>query len=146
MRKWVLISAVLLPACLFALGASQWPQATEVPDNELTAFPCQMICLDENDNGETINLRNGSFLHVNLVANLSTGYYWYLEELDQDIVAHYCETCVPIPPEMLGSPCDSKWFFQAKNEGETVLVLKYYRIWEGPAQAIKTFRVRLVVQ
>jgi len=104
-----------------------------------------ILCLDEDNDGQTIFLRSGMFVHLNLIANPSTGYYWYLEELNEDVVVSYCETCIPIPPVMEGSPCKNKWFFEAVGPGFTRMILKYYRSWEGESSAINTLTVRFVV-
>jgi inhibitor of cysteine peptidase len=106
---------------------------------------CGIVCLDESDDGQTIHLRLDELVLVRLESNPSTGYDWHLEELDNEIVQSLCSAWVSDNPGLLGSPGDRMWFFQAESTGVTDLVLKYYRIWEGPDTAIKTFQLRFVV-
>ena len=150
MRRCTIIASILVLCCSVAFAVSAEPESIEIIDHEIAdpgVFPsrCRIVCLDEGSDGETIFLRRGWFVHVKLLATISTGYYWYLEALNEDVVTSYCETCISVPPVMPGSPCESKWFFQAKGRGVTDMVLKYYRLWEGPESAVNTFTVRFVV-
>ena len=81
---------------------------------------------------------------VVLVTNASTGYAWHQEKLDEDVLRSLCSGSVRQSP-LLGSPSDLKWFFEAAEPGETELVLKYYRSWEGPASAVDSFTLNVVV-
>ncbi len=114
-------------------------------DDQQAPLKSLIICLDEASDGQTIFLKRGWFVHVNLMSTPSTGYEWFLEDLNEDIVDFYCKTSVAIPPVMPGSPSESKWFFEAMEGGFTRMVLKYYRSWEGPESAASTLTVLLVV-
>ena len=124
------------------LSATALDEITE-PSPQLAG--CGIVCLDESDDGQTIHLRQGELVLARLRSNPSTGYDWHLEELDAEVVRSLCSAFVPDHPDLLGSAGDGMWFFQAESTGTTDLVLKYYRIWEGPDTAIKTFHLRFVV-
>ena len=141
MKKIVLWSAV----AFFCLALPHAGISGEAAPDTASARWSGILRIDGDNDGQTIFLRRGHFVNLNLIANPSTGYSWNLETLDEDVVASYCETCIPIPPVMEGSPCDNKWFFEAVGPGRTSMVLKYYRVWEGPSSTLDTFSVRFIV-
>jgi predicted secreted protein len=105
---------------------------------------CRIVCLSGQDNGSSIELSTGAFVHLLLVTNWSTGYQWHVEELDDQVFRSLCYASIPQSP-LIGSASDLKWFFEAVGPGETDLVLKYYRPWEGPASAVNSFSLHVVV-
>lgn len=140
--KKIALWSIIVVFC-FALPHGAFSDATI--DDQTTTSKSLIICLDEDSDGQTIFLMRGWFVHVNLMSTPSTGYDWFLEELNEDVVDFYCETSVAIPPVMPGSPSESKWFFEAVDTGFTRMVLKYYRSWDGPGTAVRTLTVRFVV-
>jgi predicted secreted protein len=142
-RNTVALASLLSLLVLFSFASAGLREEIAEVDYRPTA--CGLICLDEYDNGQTIHLRRGELVLVRLRSNPSTGNNWHLEELDTDVVLPLCRAFVPDNPDLLGSPGDLKWFFQAESRGETDLILKYYRIWEGPHSASRTLRLRFVV-
>jgi hypothetical protein len=38
-----------------------------------------------------------------------------------------------------------KWFFDSANLGETTMILRYYRTWEGPEEGSPTLTLHIVV-
>lgn len=47
--------------------------------------------------------------------------------------------------DLWGSPGKVHWFLQALEQGETTLVLDYYRLSQGPGSATGSFLVHIVV-
>jgi predicted secreted protein len=106
---------------------------------------CRIVCVTQEDNGSTIELEPGDFVHLLLVTNTSTGFAWHIEQLDDQVFRSLCHASIPQGP-LMGAPSDLKWFFDAVGPGETDLVLKYYRIWDGSASAIDTFLMHVIVE
>jgi predicted secreted protein len=102
-------------------------------------------CLTEEDDGRTIHIRSGHLINLCLNGNPSTGYSWNLEELDQEMVRPLCKASIPSNTGLLGAPEELKWFFQAASIGETTMVLRYYRTWEGPDTESPTLTLHVVV-
>ena len=141
-NKGVLVPLLL---CLIVCPVASAESLQEVAAVGHQSTACGIVCLDEYDDGQTIHLRRGELVLVRLRSNPSTGNDWHLEELDAGVVQSLCHAFVPDDPDLFGSPGDLKWFFQAESAGTTELVLKYYRVWEGPQSASKTLRLRFVV-
>jgi inhibitor of cysteine peptidase len=103
-----------------------------------------IIYLNEYSDGSKVVMGLGDYLFVDLPTNPSTGYDWHLEELDQGIVAFRGKYYYGFSG-LYGSPCRVVWQFQAVSLGATKLVMKYYRIWEGPGSAIDTYILGITV-
>ena len=129
---------VVLSIAVLALAVAASAQVQHVPE-------CRITCLDEGDDGDTVHLRVGEFVHVLLGGNPSTGFDWLLEGLDQDVVRSLSRSFTPDRPDLLGSVGVYRWFFMSETRGEMDLVLAYYRPWEGPGSAETTVTVHLVV-
>jgi predicted secreted protein len=104
----------------------------------------RFVYLDENDDGSNVIAPHNYYILVDLPTNPSTGYDWHLEELDQRIVAFRGKFYYGFSG-LYGSPCRVIWLFETLDYGETNLVLKYYRIWEGPESAIDTYTLHIKV-
>lgn len=104
----------------------------------------KLIYLDEHDDGSNIEAHLGNYIAVDLPTNPSTGYAWHLETLDQKVVALRGKYYYGFSG-LFGSPGREVWLFEAIGWGKTNLVLKYYRIWEGPGSAIDTYTLHIMV-
>jgi predicted secreted protein len=142
-RNTVALALLLSLLVPFSLASAEFRDMSVMVEGRPTE--CGITCLDEDDDGRTIHVRRSELVLIRLRSNPSTGNNWHIEELDTDVVLPLCNAFVPDDPDLFGSPGDLKWFFQAESAGETDLVLKYYRIWEGPDSASKTLHLRFVV-
>jgi predicted secreted protein len=81
----------------------------------------RVFTLSEKDNGRKIRLRKSDILVLKLQAQFGTGYSWQVA-------------------------ASNKIFrFKAKQAGQVELELRYVRVWEKEAQALKTFRLKLQI-
>jgi inhibitor of cysteine peptidase len=132
---------VLLLVGAVSVSAQDRPSARDVcvgPD-------CSLLCLDADDDGRTIHLRQGELVMISLVSNPSTGAGWHVEQLDPYVLRPMCSAFTPYRPGMSGTSGLSHGFYHADQPGATPLELKYYRIWEGPATATASFTLSVVV-
>jgi inhibitor of cysteine peptidase len=104
----------------------------------------KLIYLDEHDDGSTVEAHLGDFIAVDLPTNPSTGYDWHLETMDSKVLAYRGKFYYGFSG-LFGSPGRVVWLFEAIGYGKTDLVLKYYRLWEGPGSALDTYTLHIVV-
>lgn len=133
--------------CMLSLGAAQAQSnltRSAKPAHGQSGTGINIIYLDEHSHGSKVVMDLGDCLLVDLPTNPSTGYDWHLEELDQGVVAFRGKSYYGFSG-LYGSPCRVLWRFQAVSPGTTELVMKYYRIWEGPASAIDFYRLDITV-
>lgn len=110
-----------------------------------TGPQCSLLCLDADDDGRTVHLREGELVMISLAANPSTGFGWHRENVDPWVLLPLCTGFTPDLPQLLGSGGLSRGFYEAFEPGETTLELLYYRSWEGPQAATASFTVTFVV-
>lgn len=130
--RLALIGLLLIGVLFFNLGAQAL--AMEEPDT---------VIIKWDDNGKTVNLKEGQVVQLSLTANSGTGYDWFFTQSPQDdilkYITHYTQTEGNLP----GSGVTENWFFYGLAPGKTALGLKYARSWEP--KAVKTFTVNLVI-
>jgi predicted secreted protein len=146
LRKLACI-AICAVFCLLSFGAVQAQGYVKHPTmltNEHGGRSRNIIYLDEYSDGCKVVMGLGDYLFVDLPTNPSTGYDWHLEELDQSIVAFRGKYYYGFSG-LYGSPGRVVWRFEAMSLGATRLVMKYYRIWEGPGSAIDTYVLGITV-
>jgi inhibitor of cysteine peptidase len=136
------VLALLLLASVTTAAAQEAKPARDSRDRQA----CHLTCLDADDDGRTVRLRQGELLVISLVSNPSTGADWHLEELDPSVLQPLCEAFTPDRPDLLGSPGLKRSFFQANEPGTCSLELRYYRVWEGAHTATGSFSLTIVVQ
>jgi inhibitor of cysteine peptidase len=110
-----------------------------------TGPQCSLLCLDADDDGRTVHLRQGELVMISLAANPSTGFSWHRESIDPGILLPMCNGFTPDRPQLQGSGGLSRCFYEAFEPGETTLELLYYRGWEGPQTASDSFTATFVV-
>lgn len=116
LRIAIIVALVLL--VLSSLGGMS--QAAPPPATHLAA----------KDNGREVDLR-GQQLVLRLESNPSTGYGWYIEELDESILRLAGPPeWVPSVPGLLGAEGTQVLRFVGVRRGQTGLKLRYRRPWE----------------
>jgi inhibitor of cysteine peptidase len=104
----------------------------------------KLIYLDEHDDGSRVWAHRGDYIAVDLPTNPSTGYDWHIEELDQRVVAFRSKYYYGFSG-LYGSSGRVVWLFEVIGHGRTGLVLKYYRIWEGPSNALDSYTLHIKI-
>ncbi len=91
------------------------------------------------ESGTTVTLRPGGKLNLKLDSNPTTGYYWYLKDIDASLVDQISEGYFadPAPEGMVGSGGHQMFVFEALATGKADLVLSYERSPQDVAETLK---------
>ncbi len=101
-----------------------------------------VVTLHKSDNGRQVDVKPGDVVQVELSGSGGTGYWWHVTKLDTACAELVSEETKPAAdPKLLGGPVQGIWRFKAKTAGKTDLVMKYYRVWEGPDKSEDQFSV-----
>ncbi|MFZ1492375.1 MAG: protease inhibitor I42 family protein [Candidatus Competibacter denitrificans] len=102
-----------------------------------------MLVVTHTDNNRTAELRVGERLAVKLPENPSTGYAWAIDESDGRLLA-LDSTAYDAPTEgSIGARGRRVFTFSARQAGDVVLKLKYWRFWDGDASVTERYQVTL---
>lgn len=115
------------------------------PNNE-TAVRSGQVNIKTTDNNNTVNVKNGSTINLELPENPSTGYTWqFVQSSGGECVTFLGEQNL-IPkdtPDMLGKPSLKLFSFTANRVGALDMQLAKYRLWEGESSAVDHFKVTI---
>ncbi|MCR9194621.1 MAG: protease inhibitor I42 family protein [Hyphomonas sp.] len=128
----LLLSAGLLTACIPDIMNTQ-PEVRGLEG----AAPVQTFT--DPESGTTVTLRPGGKLNLKLDSNPTTGYYWYLKDIDASRVDQLSEDYFadPAPEGVTGSGGHQMFVFEALQIGKTDLVLSYERSPQDVAETLK---------
>ncbi len=102
--------------------------------------------LTEEDNGKTIQLRNGEKLLVTLAANPTTGYSWDTVLPADSIVTQIGQAVFTPQSNQIGVGGKVTTTFQAVAPGTQPLRLIYHRPFESDVAPLQSFTVTVVVK
>jgi predicted secreted protein len=105
-----------------------------------------VIVLQKADSGREIQVRPGDVIQVELPGTGGTGYWWYVTQKDERYVELLSEETKSPVEKKPGGPVQGVWRFKTREPGRTELVMKYYRVWEGPDKAVDVFSVILTIK
>ncbi|MFI9507865.1 protease inhibitor I42 family protein [Nocardia sp. NPDC052566] len=148
MRSFLLIPVlgILLVAC----GNGDSGGSTATSTSVATESASAPVTVGADSDGQPIGLSVGRQLVVVLAGNITTGYSWQRQELDQNIVEQDGDpiyTGYPIPPSsqpIVGVGGTSTWRFTAVTPGVTTLVLAELPAGR-PGEPAKRFTLPLTV-
>lgn len=123
-----------------ALGlalAGLWPTGLPAGD------PAMAVGQDHHN--QSITLKVGETLRVELPGTAGTGYTWQIDKFDSRYLDLLSQETGRSSEGLMGGPVTHVWRFKAKRAGQTQLQLDYYRQWEGLLKATKHFRLDLVI-
>jgi len=103
------------------------------------------VKLDEQHNGQSVEVNSGDRITVTLEGNPTTGYSWELGELDSAVVELVGEPDYKTDTKMFGSGGTYTFTLKAVAPGATTVKLIYHRSWED-AEPEKVFEVTLNVK
>ncbi len=94
--------------------------------------------------GTTVTLRPGGTLNLKLDSNPTTGYYWYLKDIDASTLDQLSEAYIadPAPEGVTGSGGHQMFVFEALSTGKADLVLSYER---SPRDVAETLNLKIKV-
>lgn len=116
----------------------------------LTACSGRTVKISAEDNGSTIEMKQGQTLVLSIDGNPTTGYTWEVDSVDASVLQSEGEadysTDFRLRPGMTGVGGTYKFKFTAANAGTTALKLKYWRSFEPENPPVETFEVTVDVQ
>ena len=95
--------------------------------------------------GSEVTLRPGGKLNLKLDSNPTTGYFWYLKDIDASQIDQLSDEYVadPAPEGLVGSGGHQLFVFEALSTGKSNLVLSYERSPQDVAETL-TLKIKVV--
>ena len=95
--------------------------------------------------GTEITLRPGGKLNLKLDSNPTTGYFWYLKDIDASQIDQLSDeyNADPAPEGLVGSGGHQLFVFEALATGKSNLVLSYERSPEDVAETL-TLKIKVI--
>jgi len=129
---------VPLVVCLtYAKGA--------VSDTDAEKVFQPMLIIVEKDNGQTLDVRVGESVWINLPENATTGYRWAIDRYDDEFIEAVA-TEPRYTENAIGSGGEVAFSFRARKTGTGEIILKHWRHWEGDLSVTRRFCLRLNVR
>lgn len=128
----VAIGAILLAGCIPDIMNTK-PEVRGLEG----AAPVQTFT--DPASGTDITLRPQGQLRLKLDSNPTTGYYWYLKDIDASKIDQLSEDyhADPAPEGLTGSGGHQMFVFEALAKGRSTLVLSYERSPEDVAETLQ---------
>ena len=107
------------------------------------------VRLDDQNQGQQVEVKAGQFLVVSLISNPTTGYSWQVLENDETILVPQGEVSYQPDPKregLVGSGGTEVFRFKADQSGTVNLTLIYHRPWEQDVEPLQVYTVEVVVQ
>lgn len=140
MRQLIVASlgAALLAACVPDILNTE-PEVRGLRD----AAPVQT--LTDPANRTAVTLPSGGRLNLELDSNPTTGYYWYLKDIDASLIDQLSEGYYadPAPEGVTGSGGHQLFVFEALSPGKADLKLSYERSPQDVAETL-TLKIEVV--
>lgn len=97
------------------------------------------------ESGTDITLRPGGQLRLKLESNPTTGYFWFLKDIDASQIDQLSDDYVadPAPEGMVGGGGHQLFVFEALSTGRSKLVLSYQR---HPEDVFETITLNIKVR
>jgi len=104
------------------------------------------VSLDQDDDGDLVELEVGETLSITLPSNASTGFAWELDTdlLDTDVIEKESSQLFSGYGGLVGRNSSEQWIFEAVDLGTTIIRLDYQRSWED--EAIDTIEFDISVE
>jgi inhibitor of cysteine peptidase len=107
----------------------------------------KLITVTEKKNNKTITSRVGDTIEIRLDGNPTTGYEWKVVQSSRSLPVSHSEY-IPMDPTFEGS--GGTYLFTVKPDsfaagGTHAIKIAYFRSWEGPEAASKTFTIKIKV-
>ena len=87
----------------------------------------------------------GEEFTLELESNPSTGYAWYVAEMDEDLIGLVSQTYPPPLEDLPGAPGTERFIFVAVGPGIGHLLLHYGRPWDPDGEPANIHRMELVI-
>ena len=104
------------------------------------------LLVGQRHQGKKIYIETGKPFRLELTANPTTGFNWYLDDLDESYLKVKDSGYIASRNGRIGAPGVSYWEFMPLKEGNSVIRLLYYRSWEGKAKAVDKYQVKIRIR
>ena len=123
-----------------------WPVEGAYALGSRTEGGDSMVMLQKTDSGRQIEVKSGATVGIELSGSGGTGYWWYVTRIDTRHAEVVSEETKQVGEKKPGGPVQGIWRIKAKEPGRTEVMLKYYRVWEGPDKAEDQFSIILNIK
>ena len=98
------------------------------------------------DPEKSIEIATGQEFTIELDANATTGYQWQLAEpLDKRIIELLSTEYQISESGLIGAGGKEIWKFRAIDRGNTIISMKYTRLWEKDVAPVKKVQFRVTI-
>ena len=104
-----------------------------------------MKLFGEVHTGKVYFVKKGQPFRVELPANPTTGYNWYVADMDDNYFKIRGSGYNAQKHGGLGSGGTSYWMLTPLKEGFSSIRFLYYRPWEGKDKAVDEYRIRVII-
>jgi predicted secreted protein len=136
---------IFLP--LVILGFTLSPSALSNPPSQEppTPTPCPLteVRLGAQDEGRQVEVRGDQLLVVTLPGNISAGYVWEVEDLDEKVLSQRGEIEIQQESGLLGACSTQVIRLQVVGEGQSTVKLVLRRPWEHGMEPVGRFSVQV---
>ena len=133
---------VILGLVLLSLGSCEAHRVQSAPESR----PMDLAPLTEVNNGQSVKLRVGDRLTIQLPENPSTGYQWTLEANTEAVLPLQSSEYQPTPTGRVGSGGQHIFVLQGAQVGTAQPRFKHWRPWEGDAAILDRFTLTVQVE
>lgn len=98
----------------------------------------------DGDHGGLFFVERGKPFRIELSANPTTGYNWYITEMDESFFKVRSSGYNAAASGMIGTGGTSYWVIVPLKEGISGIRLLYYRPWQGKDKAVEEYKIRVL--
>jgi inhibitor of cysteine peptidase len=133
--------------CAILLAVAMAARAQSATPDQKKQHAGERMVITGNRNGQTVNVRVGDEVVIQLPAQMGTGYSWQLRTREAKIAVPQGEPELKSTPgQAPGAPEQQLFRFKIQAPGSTTIQLQYVRPWEKNQPPQKTFQVTLHAQ
>lgn len=104
------------------------------------------VVVKKEDDGKEITVKKGDVIQIEMEASGTAGFSWEFENFDNKHLTLLEEKTKGSTKEgFTGAPIIKIWQLRAKKDGETEVIMRYFRAWEGAEKAISKFRIKIKI-
>jgi len=104
----------------------------------------EMVIVQKEQSGQTITVKVGDIIRIELAETGSAGYRWYIDNLDTRYLELVSEETKKVSGEAeIGAPVMRVWRFKTEKVGQAEIKMDYYRKWEGVDRSTGNFFIKI---
>lgn len=135
---WLLLASAVAILALAVIAIADIVRDAENAPSQVT--------LAGGDSGREIEVAPEGTIVIRLDSNPTTGYSWAVDSLDDEVLTLTQDTYEAPVNGAIGQGGIQELRFASGASGESELVLKYWRPWEGDASVVERFTINVVVE